>query len=450
MEHNANMNANSNLKTPYSTLQTACDVLNISLPFQYKIMKKSYYKLSLKHHPDKHIEENKERNTIIFYDIQEAFTLLDEYVKYVNLKLNITDANSYFYDTTQEVKFYREKVIVQGTVHSSQAQTSNTGEPFHTSIFNTSIISLEKLMKQCVDFLRNQNYTSMYQQLREITNYIVNDHDDFYNDVLEYMQHNNYDEFTGVWKDLYSLYIKPITHKTGTSVKSTHNAHTNTTTNEPDIYVETETDSLFNDNHIEVDVTLKDLYSHSIIVHTIEKENKEHDEEHNNNDVERKHIIYIPCWHHNLEYSIKNEIYNVSVNHNIHCIQPNTVCKMDSQNNIHIVWSLSTQQIKQIISRVKKQTYSLFLSNEEIKKIYNEDELKLLNEKYYMLDNYVFTFNLYEDKSGIHSIIIPFNQISFCSTQKIQYPCIGITQANTDNVFNTTIRGDIFLYIVMN
>ena len=51
----------------------ACEILNITPPFDLKRLKQNYHKAALKHHPDKNFGEN---SSTIFQDIGEAYTFL--------------------------------------------------------------------------------------------------------------------------------------------------------------------------------------------------------------------------------------------------------------------------------------------------------------------------------------------------------------------------------------
>jgi hypothetical protein len=51
----------------------ACEILNITPPFDLKRLKQNYHKAALKHHPDKNFGEN---SSPIFQDIGEAYTFL--------------------------------------------------------------------------------------------------------------------------------------------------------------------------------------------------------------------------------------------------------------------------------------------------------------------------------------------------------------------------------------
>ena len=81
-------------------INKACDILEISIPFTQKELKKNYYKQALIHHPDKNILNIKEKE-IHFHKILDAYKYLNNYLNITNefsdIKKDIKECNNYEY-----------------------------------------------------------------------------------------------------------------------------------------------------------------------------------------------------------------------------------------------------------------------------------------------------------------------------------------------------------------
>ena len=87
--------------------QEACDILEISEPFTFKDLKKSYYKQSLKYHPDKNRENIKDCEKI-FHKISDSYKYLNDYL---NNNKNFKDEVEYDIKKSMDYEYLLKKFI---------------------------------------------------------------------------------------------------------------------------------------------------------------------------------------------------------------------------------------------------------------------------------------------------------------------------------------------------
>ena len=155
----------------------ACNILNIQSPFNSNQLKKNYYSLALKHHPDRDLDKNAKKK---FQEIVEAYNYLNNYIEnnnFSNDKLNTSESykNTYFdmvNDFLEEI--INKRLDKEKFINLINNNCNEITKDVFNNLSKTTILQFKEISKQYSDILNIK--TDIINKIDNIVNeYIKHD-----------------------------------------------------------------------------------------------------------------------------------------------------------------------------------------------------------------------------------------------------------------------------------
>jgi hypothetical protein len=492
------------VRTEFASLGDACDVLKICRrnPFEHRDIKKAYYSLSLKYHPDKHaLEEDKARNAVLFCSVQDAYALL---VEFANWSGSAGRSSSGFsVGGAAEREFYRSgRVIFAGRSRKADDEgkdgaggirnvMSEAGrrELERLAVRIAKAVSLDKLVHQCMQFISDPAFANVRDNLREITGIVVSDKNELYRELFKLAIPSEYvdslpNTATGnMLRRMYDAFMRANANineadsgKAPEGRGSSAAVPLETIVERPgdedsdgddggsegsegcDDSDEGSSDEGSSDEgssdgdgsgsecsgsspsqHLSVIARLSDVLSDSVLVRSVAAAN---------GDAEK---LYIPSWHTTLDYNVRGSRYTIDVHHELSCLQPGTHVSLDASGGVHIQWKIAREVLAAMLGSVCRQKYTTpdeTPPDEYIGFMGTDEDLDALRETYPGLDNYLFSFRMYLNDDGDEVyMLFPYSYISLSSVQMRRFAGLGAPVANEDDIMDASSCGDMFFVI---
>lgn len=367
--------------------------------FTQKQIKKTYYKLSLKYHPDK-INNYQNDNNCDKHNSQEQFITIQKSYECINDYIAFCERKNEFEDTNN-IHLYKidDNVIKQWSIHNPEYN--------YTCNKEHEITPWDFLSKQFIQFIKeNYKKTNIFDTLREIFQYIIHDNAT-YDEIFEFIHENCNFEIGD--NTLYN-YISKL--RTMNIKKQCSN-------------------QIFKNTVLYV--SLDDIIQDRVITYNINGDNDKIDD----------NTLFLPCWHNYLEFRKNNIIYNFEIKkleEKIH---------IDDNNDLHI-----PIELKQCILREKINKYFDHISlNETNNFISLERNLFTVNSFDEYINKHDISMNIidifyYKYTVQNFIILIPLREIRFADNNyTIVLQNKGISRINYREKFDTSVKGNIHIYV---
>jgi hypothetical protein len=403
--------------------------------FTRKQIRKNYYRLSLKYHPDKQEREEDKKNTSEkFIRIQTSYEYIQKYMKYCDVFELYSTKNmktlSYVYDDN----FITKWVIYDNIKFTNKSKKMN-------------IMSWDKMMEQCINFFKtsaNGTGNTFIDIIKTMSNEIIQDKDimcNIYSFIDDNQQHI---ENMGVNAELLKLFgmiikNKNDVNKDDVNMNDVNKTDVNKTKNNVKMNDEMNDDNI----PIVLYVSFKDCIHKRILTYNVKQDDK---------SILDKNTLYIPCWHNELEFVNEGNVYNVEL------------VKI-TNDDIYIENEIDNKYSNDIVMEICINKIDFINKFKEYINCFERNELVKLTEPTDRLDG-IYTFDEYETEYNENKTIIDKEYYVHTNTKleikllihmgdmyirKDDYEIIiynrGIPKINTDEIFDISDKSNICVRI---